>query len=125
MRDVASAVENRLRQEQRWERAIFLSIVAVVASGILGIAAQDAFFHQPIRRRSFTTTCICNLRAIDGAKATWALEYKKKNSDIPTDVELFGPKLYMREKPLCPAGGTYIIRAVDKKPRCTIPGHTI
>jgi hypothetical protein len=85
MQDDASDAENKLRQEQRWERAIFLSILAVVASGILGIAAQDAFFHQPSRRRSIRTACICNLRAIDGAKATWALEWKKENSDIPTD----------------------------------------
>ncbi len=121
MQDDASAAENKLR----WERAIFLSILAIVASGILGIAAQDAFFHQPIRRRSCTSACIYNLRAIDGAKVTWALEHKKKNSDIPTDDELFGPTLYLREKPACPDGGIYIIRAVDKKPRCSVPGHTI
>ena len=125
MQDDSSGAENKLRQAQRWERAITLSILAVVGSGILGIAAQDAFFHQPIRRRSFVNACIGNLKTIDGAKATWALENKKKNSDIPTDAELFGPTLYLREKPVCPAGGIYMIRAVDKKPRCSIPGHTI
>ena len=124
MQDI-SGTESKLWQERRWERAITLSILAVVASGILGIAAQDIFFHQPIRRRSFASICICNLRAMDGTKGVWALEHKKKSSDIPTDAELFGPTLYLGEKPVCPDGGTYIIRAVDKKPRCSIPNHTI
>ena len=34
------------------------------------------------------TVCITNLKQIDGAKATWALENKKSDTDIPTAAEL-------------------------------------
>ena len=113
------------QQRERWERTIGCAILAIIASGILTIAAQDAFFFKPGRSRCNGCACIANLKCIDGAKATWALENKKTNSEIPTNSDLFGPTLYLQQKPVCPAGGTYSIRAVDKKPRCTIPGHTI
>jgi hypothetical protein len=125
MHEDECGVSNEVRQEERWERAITLSSLAVIASGILGVAAHDAFFSKPVRSRNPGAACIANLRTIDGAKATWALENHKTNSDIPTDADLFGAAAYIREKPVCPAGGTYSIRAVDKKPRCSFPGHTL
>ena len=45
------------------------------------------------------------------------------STDTPKDSELFGATLYIRDKPLCPAGGTYTIDAVDTKPSCNITGH--
>jgi hypothetical protein len=64
---------------------------------------------------------------VEGAKATWALEQKKNNSDTPNDSDLFGSTSYIREKPECPAGGTYALNAVDSKPTCTQSGngHTL
>ena len=117
--------ESRLRQQQRWERAITCSVLAIIATGIIGMAAQDAFFHKPIRRRSMACECIGNLKAMDGAKATWALEFKKRSEAVPTDAELFGATNYIREKPACPGGGRYTLGNLAKKPRCSIPGHTI
>jgi len=71
--------------------------------------------------------CIANLKTIDGAKATWALEAKKVNSDIPTPTELFGLSAYIRDVPLCPKGGAYRIGRVDMKPQCSLAhlGHTL
>ena len=124
MPDDENDAEVKLRQQQRWERAITVSILAVVASGILGFAAQDAFFGaRPCGNPRIS--CVMNLKCIEGAKATWALENHKASPDVPADADLFGPTGYIREKPACPAGGAYRIRAVDKKPRCSIPGHTI
>jgi hypothetical protein len=125
MRDDEGEATTKSRQEERWERAITLSILAVIASGILGVAAHDAFFHKRGRSWTLGTACMANLKTIDAAKATWALENHKTNSDIPTDADLFGATSYVREKPVCPAGGSYRLRAVDKRPRCSIPGHTI
>jgi hypothetical protein len=67
---------------------------------------------------------VANLRTIDGAKATWALEQKKTGVDVPTEGDLYGPTLYVKERPSCPAGGTYSINAVDVKPACSVPDHT-
>jgi hypothetical protein len=117
--------ENKIRQRERWQRAITISTIAIIGSGILTFASQDIFFPPPIRTRSIGVACIANLKCIDGAKATWALENQITNNAAPLDSELFGANAYIREKPTCPAGGVYIIGAVSQKPRCSIPGHTI
>jgi hypothetical protein len=64
-----------------------------------------------------------NLIAIEGAKATWALENHKMTNDVPTDSDLFGPDSYIREKPQCPEGGVYALGKAGEKPRCSIRGH--
>ena len=64
-----------------------------------------------------------NLRAIEGAKATWALENRKTTNDIPTDADLFGPESYIRDKPRCPAGGVYTLGKAGEKPKCSVRGH--
>ena len=71
------------------------------------------------------SACIANLKQMDGAKATWALEHEKTTNDIPTDSDLFGSTAYLRVKLTCPAGGIYKIRTVGEKPLCSVPGHTL
>jgi hypothetical protein len=60
---------------------------------------------------------------MDGAKATWALEKRKVDGDMPTDADLFGATKYVREKPVCPKGGVYSLNRVGTKPTCSVPGH--
>jgi hypothetical protein len=62
---------------------------------------------------------------IDGAKATWAMEKQKSNTDTPNATDLYGTNAYLRDKPTCPRGGKYVIGKVEQKPRCSIPGHTL
>jgi len=75
--------------------------------------------------RSRLRPCQANLRLIQGAKATWALDSDKKNAETPTETDLFGPTKYASEKPACPSGGSYTLGPVSERPRCSIPGHTI
>jgi len=89
------------------------------------ISPQNPAEIQDARDRAFYAACIANLKQLDGAKATWALENRKTASEIPVDDDLFGPRLYIRAKPVCPAGGTYLLRSVDTKPACTFAGHTL
>jgi hypothetical protein len=74
---------------------------------------------------STRNACIANLKMIEGAKATWALENKKTNSELPAATDLYGTNAYIRDEPTCPQGGKYVIGSVEKKPHCSIPGHTI
>jgi hypothetical protein len=67
---------------------------------------------------------VANLKTIDAAKATWALENKKTNDDVPADTDLFSGR-YMSAKPICPAGGAYTLGAVSAKPTCTVLGHQL
>jgi prepilin-type N-terminal cleavage/methylation domain-containing protein len=99
-------------------------VVAIIA--LLAAIAIPNFVKA--RSASQKSACIANLKQIDGAKATWALESKKVNSDVPSDTDLYGSTLYIRVAPTCPAGGTYDLAAVQERPSCslgTAEGHTL
>jgi hypothetical protein len=77
------------------------------------------------RNVAMTNSCINNLRQIDAAKQTWALENKKDDSQTPTGHEL---DIYLKHgfnALVCPAGGRYSINSVGQKPTCSIPGHQL
>jgi len=98
-------------------------MIVVAIIGLLAAIAIPNFIKA--REASQKNACIANLKQIDGAKNTWALENKKVNSDTPLDGDLFGNTLYIREKPGCPANGTYTLSDVQTKPLCSVGGHTI
>jgi hypothetical protein len=122
MNDTPPDAERMLGQQRRWARAIVISGLAIIGSGVLFLISP----YNPLRspRMRSGGACVANLKTIYGGKATWALEKRKPNTAIPTDAELYGATNYIREKPRCPAGGTYLTGRVDRKPRCTFPGHT-
>jgi prepilin-type N-terminal cleavage/methylation domain-containing protein len=97
-------------------------MIVVAIIGLLAAIAIPNFIKA--RQASQKAACVANLRTIDGAKATWALEQRKTNTDVPQESDLYGPTSYIRERPSCPAGGTYAINQVDVKPTCTIADHT-
>src|SRR5262245_3179232 len=84
-------------------------MIVVAIIGLLAAIAIPNFVKA--RTASQTNACIANLKQIEGAKATWALEAKKSNTDTPTDTDLFGTDKYIRQKPVCPGGGTYALLA--------------
>jgi hypothetical protein len=74
--------------------------------------------------------CQENLVKIDRAKEQWALENKLSNgTEIPdskaflSDPNLFGPNGYIKEKMICPSGGTYTVNPIGVNPTCSIPRH--
>jgi len=103
-------------------KAALLVPVAVV--GALTAIAIPNFVKA--RATSQRNACDNNLRQIEGAKATWALEKKKTAEDVPTWDDLMpyvGTSTGRR--PVCAEGGIYQINKVGDKPTCSIPGHSI
>ncbi len=98
-------------------------MIVVALIGLLLAIAIPAFAQS--RSHSAQSLCISNLRRIDDAKAQWAMDTLKSSSVRPHDEDLFGPTLYIRTKPQCPAGGEYDLGKVKEPPTCTVAGHEL
>ena len=101
-------------------------MIVVAIIGLLAAIAIPNFVKA--RAASQKNACIANLKQLDGAKASWALEQKKTVTDSPADTDLFGATQYIRDKPECPGGGTYVIGAVAEMVTCTLSstqGHSL
>ena len=92
-------------------------MIVVAIIGLLAAIAIPNFVKA--RTASQANACIANMKQIEGAKATWALEAKKNNTDTPLAADLFGATAYVRVAPVCPSGTTaYALTAVDTPMIC-------
>jgi len=104
----------------------FTLLEIMIVTAIIGLLAALAIPNfVKARTRSTAVTCMNNLRQIGDAKAQWALENRKDSTALPTDADLFGPGLYVKDKPLCPGGGLYDLRTVGEPTLCDQPGHQL
>jgi len=107
-------------------RGAFTLVEIMIVVAIIGLLAAVAIPNLvKARKQAQRAACITNLKTIEGAKGVWALENKKGDNDVPGDGDLFGPDKTIRDKPLCPAGGTYDIRSVVERPTCSAPDHAL
>ncbi len=98
-------------------------MIVVAIIGLLAAIAIPNFVKA--RAASQKNACIANLKQIDGAKATWALENKKGNTDTPATTALYGSDKYIRTEPKCPGGGTYTLNNVMTRPACSLTDHVL
>jgi prepilin-type N-terminal cleavage/methylation domain-containing protein len=101
-------------------------MIVVAIIGLLAAIAVPNFVRA--RTASQTNACINNLRQIDGAAQTWALENKKLSSDTYT-ISILKPYLRLDSTgniPGCPANGTYSPgAAISNLPTCSVTGHAM
>lgn len=92
-------------------------MVVVLVIGILVAIGSPQFVKA--RESSRARTCASGLRQLDSAKAQWALEHNKKETETPTQAEVMA---YLKVYPECPSGGVLTINAVGQAPTCSY-GH--
>jgi prepilin-type N-terminal cleavage/methylation domain-containing protein len=92
-------------------------MIVVAIIGLLAAIAIPNFVKA--RTASQANACIANMKQVEGAKATWALEAKKNNADVPNAADLFGATAYIRVAPVCPSGtAAYVLTAVATPQTC-------
>ena len=117
-------MKTQIRRNAGFTLVEIMIVVAIIA--LLAAIAIPNFVKA--RASSQRAACIANLKQINGAKATWALEQKKTNTDTPADTDLYGSTQYIRIAPSCPGNGTYATLAVSAVPTCSLggtDGHTL
>ena len=106
-------------------------MIVVAIIGLLAAIAIPNFVSA--RARAQATTCINNLRQLDGAAMQFALEQRKKTGDpvqFPSDLTPYIKLNSAGSLPPCPAGGNYSDNTVGSPPACSLgttvsPAHTM
>lgn len=98
--------------------AVVILVVGAAVAALVTLVPPRPLFNRPS-----ASSCINNLRQLDGALQQWALENKLTNGAPATCTDLL-PYLKGQVLPVCPNGGAYSITQVGQSPRCSA-GHTL
>ena len=109
-------MKNRTSRKSGFTLVEIMIVVAII--GLLAAIAIPNFVRA--RTQSQKNACINNLRQIDGAVQTWALENKREANANVTFSDIVS---YLKNEVMCPAGGTdfggsYTITIVTNRPVC-------
>ena len=99
-------------------------MIVVAIIGLLATIAIPNFVRARLKAQQ--TTCIQNLKQIDGAKQQWALESKAKPDSTPNlqNIQIYMGRGTASTAPVCPADpgnsfeSSYDVGKLDVPPTC-------
>lgn len=93
-------------------------MIVVAIIGLLVAIAIPNFLRA--REEARASTCVANLKQIEGAKERWAMSTGAPQGSAPTSSDLCPD--YLKVEPTCPSSGVYGINAVASVPTCSVGG---
>ncbi len=103
-------------------------IEMMIVTGLIALLASISLIYFN-RARLYTqrNACLKNLSTIEAAKQIWGVEKGKTTGATPTEADLIGPFLYMKQMPVCPGSGTYSLGTIGSDATCTsvAEGHVL
>ena len=99
-------------------------MIVVAIIGLLAAIAIPSFLKA--RTTSRMNSCINNLRQIDSGKEQWAMANNKNDGDSVGGLSvLVGNNSYIKNTPICKAGGTYEVGVIGAAPTCNVATHNL
>lgn len=109
----------------RLNRKGFTLVEIMIVVAIIGLLAAIAIPNfVRARTRAQLSSCLANLKQIDGAKQVWAIDTGAADTATPAMGDLVPD--YIRRNPTCPVGGTAAytgtVGTVAAEPTCSSHG---
>jgi len=103
-------------REQGFTLVEIMIVVSII--GLLATLAVPSFINA--RTKSIAAACINNLRMIEAAKDQYAMDHTNQPPSVLAD--LVGTNAYIKNMPICGAGGNYTVGTLGGNPTCSIGG---
>ena len=112
------------RRRQSGFTIVEIMIIVLILGILLMVAVPD---FSRVRELSHSKSCVDNLKKIDAAKQQYSLAHKLMSGAPDPGLDALtgsaGASAYLKEKPVCPSNGAYVVNAIGLAPACSVSAN--